>query len=90
MWVNEWNVAWSDDANAMVYTSSVNGEDVLDFPPSLDTLGRLRSLQELKLDRNQIRVLPPSLRELSQLTLLGSATTTCEASRGPREPEPPR
>ena len=70
MWVNEWRVAWSDDANAMVYTSNVNGEDSLDFPASLDTLGRLRSLKELKLDRNQIRVLPPSLRELSNLEMM--------------------
>lgn len=68
--VNEWSVAWSDNANAMVYTSNVNGEDVLEFPSTLDTLGRLRSLRELKLDQNQLRVLPPSLGALSSLSSL--------------------
>mmetsp|Transcript_15781 Transcript_15781/g.48850 ORF Transcript_15781/g.48850 Transcript_15781/m.48850 type:complete len:1528 (+) Transcript_15781:623-5206(+) len=67
--VDEWDVAWSDGDGATVYTSRVNGDREFKIPSSLDKLGSLRSLTELKIDRNQLRDLPPSLAQLKELKL---------------------
>ena len=40
------------------------------MPASLDTFGRLLSLERLKLDRNQLRELPSSFKLLHNLTEL--------------------
>ena len=65
--VDEWTVDWSDADGAMVYESAVNSERTIEMPSSLDRLGQLRSLIDLRCDNNQLRDLPPSLANLKNL-----------------------
>ena len=70
--IHEWSVNWSEAENRTLHSNSSTSETVTTIPPALDTIGRLKQLRELKLDRQRLRDLPPSVTLLENLTKLSA------------------
>lgn len=66
----EWSFEWSELKNCILYSNAVIGKECPSMPKTLDTLGKLKSLTELRVDRNRLRDLPDGLTRIQSLKKL--------------------
>ena len=71
--VPEWEAVVDSNSGWTYFQNNVSGESTWDLPDSLDLIGKLGNLNNLVLNRNNLRTLPSSVTKLSHLSRLSVA-----------------
>lgn len=68
--ISEWSFEWNVVENCILYSNVLTGRVCPSMPDILDALGKLKSLTELRVDRNRLRELPNGLTQIKSLKKL--------------------